>query len=105
MTPRGLSVRAASNYRALSPRLRCGSNGQQTISATWRDKKRLLRPVPGVSPTLTKARIAAFPELGRLGRKQIVALTGLAPLNCERAVSGAVASSGAVVGESVRRCT
>jgi transposase len=82
-----------------------GGNGQQTTSLTWRDKTRLLRTVPGVSPVLRITIVAALPELGLLGRKQIAALMGLAPHNCERAGSMAVASSGAVVGESVQRCT
>jgi transposase len=57
----------------------------QTIQQTplWRERDDLLRSVPGVGPTLATTLIAALPELGRLNRKQIAALAGVAPLNCD----------------------
>jgi transposase len=48
-------------------------------SPAWRDKEDLLASVPGVGPTIARTLIAELPELGQLGRKQIAALTGLAP--------------------------
>ena len=58
---------------------------QATIreSPVWREKERLLRTVPGVGPVLSMTLVADRPELGQLNRKQIAALVGLAPLNCE----------------------
>jgi transposase len=58
---------------------------QETIrnSPVWRDNERLLRTVPGVGPVLSMPLVADLPELGQLNRKQIAALVGLAPLNCE----------------------
>jgi transposase len=50
-------------------------------SPVWRDKDDLLRTVPGVGPGLARTLIADLPELGTLGRKQIAALVGVAPLN------------------------
>jgi transposase len=48
-------------------------------SPAWRDKEDLLVSVPGVGPIIARTLIAELPELGRLGRKQIAALAGLAP--------------------------
>lgn len=45
----------------------------------WREKEDLLASVPGVGPTIARTLIAQMPELGRLGRKEIAALAGLAP--------------------------
>lgn len=48
-------------------------------SPAWREKEDLLTSVPGIGPTISRTLIAALPELGRLDRKQIAALAGLAP--------------------------
>lgn len=48
-------------------------------SPVWREKENLLASVPGVGPVIARTLIAELPELGRLGRKQIAALAGLAP--------------------------
>jgi transposase len=50
-------------------------------SPVWREKEDLLRSVPGVGPVLTVTLLADLPELGRLNRRQIAALVGVAPLN------------------------
>jgi transposase len=42
---------------------------------------KLLRSVPGVGPVLSVTLLADLPELGRLGRRQISSLSGLAPFN------------------------
>ncbi len=52
----------------------------------WRERERLLRTVPGVGPVLSMTLVADLPELGQLSRKQIAALVGLAPLNCESGI-------------------
>lgn len=55
----------------------------ETIRQTpvWREKDELLRSVQGVGPVLSTTLLAGLPELGALGRKQIAALVGVAPLN------------------------
>ena len=39
-----------------------------------------MRSVPGIGPVVATTLVAELPELGRLDRKQIAALVGLAPL-------------------------
>ena len=48
-------------------------------SPAWREKEDLLASVPGVGPVIARTLIAKLPELGRLTRKEIAALAGLAP--------------------------
>jgi transposase len=50
-------------------------------SPVWREQEDLLRTVPGVGPVLATTLLADLPELGRLNRKEIAALVGVAPLN------------------------
>jgi transposase len=50
-------------------------------SPIWRADEDLLRTVPGVGPVLARTLLGAVPELGRLDRKQIAALIGVAPFN------------------------
>jgi transposase len=45
----------------------------------WRDKEDLLASVPGIGKTIARTLLAELPELGRLDRRQIAALCGLAP--------------------------
>lgn len=52
-------------------------------SPVWREKEDLLRSVPGVGPVTTITLLAELPELGQLNRKQIAALVGVAPFNCD----------------------
>ena len=47
----------------------------------WREADDLLQSVPGVGPVLSATLTAFLPELGKLNRKQISALVGVAPLN------------------------
>ena len=49
-------------------------------SPVWRAKEDLLRSVPGVGPVVSRTLLADIPELGRLNRKAIAALVGVAPL-------------------------
>jgi len=50
-------------------------------SPVWREHEQLLVSVPGVGPVLATTLLAELPELGRLNRKEIAALVGVAPLN------------------------
>lgn len=49
------------------------------ISPMWKARERLLTSVPGVGPTTARTLLAEMTELGKLGRKQIASLAGLAP--------------------------
>jgi transposase len=50
-------------------------------SPMWQENQDLLRTVPGIGPVISRSLIAELPELGKLNRKQIAALVGIAPLN------------------------
>jgi transposase len=68
----------------LENRLRASEDGlRQTVedSPSWQAKRDLLGEVKGVGEITVLTLIAALPELGRLDRKQIAALVGVAPLN------------------------
>lgn len=65
----------------------------------WREREELLRSIPGVGLIVSASIVANVPELGRLSRKQIAALVGVAPFNREsgqfkgrRQISGGRAS-------------
>jgi transposase len=47
----------------------------------WRESEDLLVSVPGIGPKIARTLIAEMPELGRLDRKEIASLTGVAPFN------------------------
>jgi len=47
----------------------------------WCQKVEILQSVPGIGPVLSMTLIAALPELGKVGPKQIAALVGVAPFN------------------------
>jgi transposase len=49
-------------------------------SPVWRAHENRLRTVPGIGPVVSRTLLADLPELGRLNRKQIAALVGVAPL-------------------------
>jgi transposase len=69
-------------------------------SAVWREKDNLLRSVPGVGPVVSRTLLAELPELGKLNRKQIAALVGVAPLNRD---SGTQAGPASHLGRPCRR--
>lgn len=48
-------------------------------SPLWRAQEDLLASVPGIGKTIARTLMAELPELGRLDRRQIAALAGLAP--------------------------
>ncbi len=47
----------------------------------WREKEDLLKSFKGIGPVNTCTLLARLPELGKLNRKKIAALAGLAPIN------------------------
>jgi transposase len=49
-------------------------------SPVWKANDELLRSVPGIGRTSSRTLLAAVPELGTLGRREISALVGLAPM-------------------------
>ncbi len=55
-------------------------------SPAWRADDDLLQSVPGIGPVVATTLIADLPELGQLDRKQIAALVGVAPFNCESGI-------------------
>jgi len=58
----------------------------ETLLATdkeLRQRAAILRSIPGFGPVLTANLIGKMPELGALHEKQVAALVGLAPINCE----------------------
>jgi len=50
-------------------------------SPLWREQDDLLRGVPGIGPVTCATLLADLPELGRLSRREIAKLAGLAPLS------------------------
>ena len=52
----------------------------------WREAEDLLRTVPGVGSVTARTLVAELPELGRLDRRAIAALVGVAPLNRDSGV-------------------
>lgn len=49
----------------------------------WRETDDLLKSVPAIGAVTAHTLIAEVPELGTLGRRQIAALIGVAPFNCD----------------------
>ena len=39
--------------------------------------------MPGVGPVVSRTLIAELPEMGKLSRRQIASLVGVAPINCD----------------------
>ena len=55
--------------------------------AAWRHKRDLLTSMPGIGPSVASTLIGDLPELGALSRRQIGALTGVAPFNRDSGAS------------------
>lgn len=49
----------------------------------WRHTQKLVLSVPGVGKVMAATLLSALPELGQLSHKQIAALVGVAPFNCD----------------------
>jgi transposase len=56
---------------------------RKQIEATpmWREKDNLLKSIPGIGNVISVTLLAEMPELGKLNRRQIAALAGVAPFN------------------------
>jgi transposase len=54
---------------------------QVRASAVWRERDDILRSVPSVGPVVARTLVGELPELGRLGRRAVAKLVGIAPLN------------------------
>src|SRR5438034_3335536 len=52
-------------------------------SPLWRENDDLLQSAPGIGPVCARTLRLELPELGTLNRRQIAALVGVAPLNCD----------------------
>lgn len=73
-------------------------------SPIWQENEDLLKSVPGIGPIVSRTLLAELPELGKLNRRQIAGLVGVAPYNCDsgrlqgrRAIWGGRASVRAVL--------
>ena len=73
-------------------------------SPTWQEKDNVLRSVPGIGKVVSSTLLIELPELGKLNRRKIAALVGVAPLNRDsgtmrgkRTVWGGRAKLGAVL--------
>ena len=69
-------------------------------SPAWRATEDLLASVPGIGKTSARTLIAELPELGRLDRRQIASLVGVAPVNRD---SGAFRGRRMVLGGRAER--
>ena len=49
--------------------------------AAWDARDRILRSVPGIGAVVSRTIVIELPELGRLNRRQIASLVGVAPVN------------------------
>jgi transposase len=56
---------------------------QIQANQAWRQTQKLVLSVPGVGKVMAATLLSALPELGQLGHKQIAALVGVAPFNCD----------------------
>ncbi len=56
-------------------------DNQIRSSPSWLEKDNLLKSVPGVGKVVSSSLLIELPELGKLNRRKIAALVGVAPLN------------------------
>ena len=70
-------------------------DGQVRGSPAWRAAEDLLTSVPGIGPITARTLIAELPELGRIDRRRIAALVGVAPVNRD---SGSMRGHRAIAG-------
>jgi transposase len=84
VNPREVRRHIQQHVEWLRQQLRDVDRELQTLICTspvWRESENLLRSTPGVGPVFATTLLADLPELGRLNRRQIAALVGIAPLN------------------------
>jgi transposase len=51
------------------------------LCPSWAEKDNLLKSVPGVGKVVSSSLLIELPELGKLNRREIASLVGIAPLN------------------------
>jgi transposase len=51
--------------------------------AAWQEQQKILKSAPGVGKVTTATLLAELPELGKMDRKKIAALVGVAPMNSD----------------------
>lgn len=103
---KAVKKRIAAHLRWLEAELgRANKDLDQAIrqSPIWKDNEDLLQSVPAIGPTVSRTLMAELPELGKLNRKQIAALVGVAPFNRD---SGKFKGRRSIWGgrATVRRC-
>lgn len=84
--PKVLRREIKEHIRYLERRLRGLDNDLNAAvkgSAMWRVRDDLLQSIPGVGRVTSLALMANLPELGHLNRRQVAALVGVAPFNCD----------------------
>jgi transposase len=82
--PKAVTKRINAHLRWLEAELaRANKDLDQAIrqSPIWKENEDLLQSAPAIGPAVSRTLIAELPELGKLDRKQIAALVGIAPLN------------------------
>lgn len=86
--------RAAANVRTdirehihfLVRRLKDADRGLDELmrqTPVWREREALFKAVKGVGSQTLRVLCASLPELGRINRRKIAALVGVAPYNCD----------------------
>jgi len=55
--------------------------GLMNDQKAWQEQMKILDSAPGVGPVTTATLLAELPELGKMDRKKIAALVGVAPMN------------------------
>lgn len=58
-------------------------NHRVATNLYWKATDELLQSIPGVGPQTARTLIGQLPELGKLDRRQLASLVGLAPVNCD----------------------
>lgn len=84
--PKAVRREIKDHIRYLERRLRGLDNDLNASvkgSPMWRVRDDLLQSFPGVGRVTAVALMASLPELGRLTRRQVAALVGVAPFNCD----------------------
>jgi len=56
-------------------------DGAIKASPVWCETEALLKSVPGIGDVTARTLLAQLPELGTIGRHQLAALVGIAPIN------------------------
>src|SRR3954451_20967439 len=75
----GGSTAMSSSWRKSSPRSTATS--ARRSSPVWREAEALLKSVPGIGDVTARTLLAELPELATIGRHQLAALVGVAPIN------------------------